>query len=171
MAKKSVKSSFNSPIFFTLFYLKQVKDNNIEENYWTTRLDAPSHRAWSGYAFEQVCLHHIPQIKAALGISGVATSVSSWVGETDGKKTGQIDLIIDRRDEVINLCEMKYSLNEYDITPTYMQKLNDRAEEFRKSTKTKKALHLTFVTINGVKHNAQWSMIQNEVTADDLFRP
>ena len=105
-----------------------------------------------------------------MGISGIATEISSWVGYEDGKKTGQIDLIIDRRDETINLCEMKYSLNEYDITPVYFKSVIDRMENFRAATKTKKALHLTFVTINGLKHNAQWGMIQNEVTADDLFR-
>ena len=156
---------------FTLFYLKFVKNNrNATGDYWSMRIDSPSHRSWAGYAFEQVCLHHTPQIKAALGISGIATEISSWVGYEDGKKTGQIDLIIDRRDETINLCEMKYSLNEYDITPVYFKSVIDRMENFRVATKTKKALHLTFVTINGLKHNAQWGMIQNEVTADDLFR-
>lgn len=157
---------------FTLFYLKQVKGSeSTEDDYWSTRIDSPSHRAWTGYAFEQVCLHHIPQIKAALGISGIQSSVSSWFGEKEGKKVAQIDLLIDRRDEVINLCEMKYSLNPYDITPAYMQHLNERMELFRQATKTKKALHLTFVTINGVKHNEQWGMVQNEVSANQLFRP
>lgn len=155
---------------FTLFYLKQVKEYKSEGSYyWTSRIDSPSHRAWAGYAFEQVCLHHIPQIKAALGISGVATQISSWRGIRNGKTTGQIDLIIDRRDGIINLCEMKYSLMEYDITPSYLEKIIDRMEDFRNATHEKKAIHLTFVTINGVKHNAQWGMIQNEVTADQLF--
>lgn len=156
---------------FTLFYIKHVKDAKTQdEDYWLTRIDSPSHRAWAGYAFEQVCLHHVPQIKMALGISGVASQISSWRGMADGRITGQIDLIIDRRDETINLCEMKYSLREYDITPAYLKKVIDRMENFRESTKTRKALHLTFVTINGVKHNAQWGMIQNEITADQLFK-
>lgn len=157
---------------FTLFYIKQVKDTKTQDGgYWQTRIDTPSHRAWAGYAFEQVCLHHIPQIKRALGISGVASQISSWRGMKDGKLTGQIDLIIERRDEIINLCEMKYSLREYDITPAYLNKMIDRMEDFRESTKTRKALHLTLVTINGAKHNAQWCMIQNEVTAGQLFKP
>ena len=156
---------------FILFYIKHVKDSkNDDTNYWVNRIDSPAHRAWSGYAFEQVCLHHLKQIKDALGISGVATQVSSWIGFKDGKKIGQIDLIIDRRDETINLCEMKYSLNEYDITPSYMKKILERRENFRDATKTKKALHLTFVTVNGVKHNEQWGMIQNEIFAADLFK-
>ena len=155
---------------FTLFYLKQVKGNlRHGGDFWRTQIDSPSHRAWSGYAFEQVCLHHIPQIKAALGIYGVQAAVSSWVGEEDGKKAGQIDLLIDRRDEVINLCEMKYSLNPYEITPTYMKHIVERVERFRKMTKTRKALHISFVTVNGLKRNKQSLLIQNEITAEDLF--
>lgn len=169
--KKEKNKLYQLIDLYTLFYLRQVKENSHNEEYWSTRIDSPSHRAWAGYAFEQVCLHHIPQIKAALGISGVATTISSWRGVEDGKTTGQIDLIIDRRDETINLCEMKYSLNEYDITPSYLKKVIDRMEDFRAATKTRKALHLTFVTINGLKHNAQWGMIQNEVTVDQLFKP
>ena len=169
--KKQKDKLFQLTDLYTLFYLKQVKGaQQVDGDYWTTRIDSPAHRAWAGYAFEQVCLHHISQIKSALGIRGIQSTVSSWIGEKDGKKLGQIDLIIDRRDEVINLCEMKYSLNTYDITPAYMTHLTERAELFREMTKTKKALHLTFVTVNGIKHNERWGLIQNEVTADDLFK-
>lgn len=169
--KKERNKIYQLTDLFTLFYLKQVRDNTVEDgDYWTTHIDSPSHRAWSGYAFEQVCLHHIRQIKAALGISGVGTQTSSWIGFEDGKKVGQIDLIIDRKDETINLCEMKYSSKLYDITPSYARKLLDRREIFRETTKTNKALHLTMVTVHGVKHNGQWNYIQNEITAEQLFK-
>lgn len=155
---------------FTLFYIKRVKDNRSEEDgFWLSNANSNSHNSWTGYAFEQVCLHHIRQIKYALGISGIASEVSSWIGLVDGKKVGQIDLIIDRSDETINLCEMKYSRAKYDITPAYMKTMIGRLEKFRSSTKTKKALHLTMVTVNGIAHNAQWNDIQNEVIAEDLF--
>lgn len=169
--KKERNRLYQLTDLFTLFYLKQVKENVTEDSdYWLTHIDSPSHRAWSGYAFEQVCLHHIRQIKIALGISGVGVQTSSWIGQEDGKKSGQIDLILDRRDETINLCEMKYSTKEYDITPSYVKKMIERRESFRESTKTKKALHLTMVTVYGVKHNAQWNYIQNEVTSEQLFK-
>lgn len=156
---------------FTLFYIKQVKDHRSEsEGFWLSNVNSPSQNSWSGYAFEQVCLHHIRQIKEALGISGVAAEISSWIGMEDGKKAAQIDLVIDRKDETINLCEMKYSREEYDISPSYMRRMIDRIGKFRTSTKTKKAIHLTMITVNGVRHNAQWNDIQNEVTADQLFR-
>lgn len=86
-----------------------------------------------------------------------------------GIEGAQIDLILDRRDQIINLCEMKYSLKAYDITPAYLQKLLDRREIFRQASNTSKALHLTFVTAAGLKKNAQEGMIQSEVGLDDLF--
>lgn len=169
--KKERDRLFQLSDLFTLFYIKQVKDHRSEsEGFWLSNVNSPSQNSWSGYAFEQVCLHHIRQIKETLGISGVAAQISSWIGMEDGKKTAQIDLVIDRKDETINLCEMKYSREEYDISPSYMRRMIDRIGKFRTSTKTKKALHLTMITVNGVRHNAQWNDIQNEVTADQLFK-
>ncbi len=158
---------------YTLFYLHYVKGNGEnDEHLWSNMIDSPSHRAWSGYAFEQLCLHHISQIKKKLGINGVQTNAYSWqqkASKAKGIDGAQIDLVLDRRDQIVNLCEMKYSLNAYDITPAYLQKLIERREAFRKATSTKKALHITFVTASGVKMNAQAGMIQSMVELDDLF--
>ncbi len=161
---------------FSLFYLKYVKDaNGMDETFWTDTIDSPSHRAWCGYAFEQVCLHHVRQIKRALGIEGVQCNVCSWSVpskvDEEGRKQegGQIDLIIDRRDQTINLCEMKFSLQPFEITSSYMQHLIARRELFRQATGTNKALHLTMVTTYGIVKNAQYGMIQSEVTMNDLF--
>ena len=158
---------------YTLFYLHWVKDRVVhDETRWSNSIDSPTHRAWSGYAFEQLCLHHISGIKQRLGISGVATSVSSWVQKADKEKGiagAQIDLILDRRDQIVNLCEIKYSLNPYEITPSYLAKLIERREAFRQATSTSKAIHLTMITSNGLKRNAQAEMIQSQVTLEDLF--
>ena len=158
---------------YTLFYLKWVKDNpQHNSTLWSDTIDSPRHRAWSGYAFELLCLHHIAAIKQRLGISGVATSVSSWIQKADktqGIEGAQIDLILDRRDQIVNLCEIKYSLTPYELTPAYLAKLTERKEIFRRATSTTKALHLTFITSNGMKRNAQTDMIQSQVTLDDLF--
>ena len=161
---------------FSLFYLKYVRDaNGMDETFWTDTIDSPSHRTWCGYAFEQVCLHHVRQIKRALGIDGVQCNVCSWSVpakvDAEGRKQegGQIDLVIDRRDQTINLCEMKFSLQPFEITSSYMQHLIARRELFRQATGTNKALHLTMVTTYGVVKNAQYGMIQSEVTMNDLF--
>lgn len=157
---------------FTLFYLRYVKNSNSrDEHLWTNMLDSPEHRTWCGYSFEQLCLHHLPQIKAALGIGGVQSDVCSWFClANDEHPGGQVDLVIDRRDQVINLCEMKYSLGEYEITGKYEKTLLERRELFRATTKTRKALHLTLVTTYGLKNNQHSGSIQSQVVLDDLFR-
>ncbi|MDO4462231.1 MAG: ATP-binding protein [Bacteroidia bacterium] len=151
---------------YTLFYLQFVKSYNGQDLHkWSNLADTPVRHAWSGYAFEQVCLHHIEQIKKSLGILGVRGDVCSWLLP----QKGQIDLIIDRNDQVINLCEMKYSSTEYEITAKYEEVLQRRRELFRQETRTKKALHLTMVTTYGIVKNAHSGNVQSEVTMEGLF--
>jgi len=155
---------------YTLFYNKFVKGNiSYKKDFWSTISSLPEHSAWTGYAFEQVCLHHIDQIREKLGIKGVISDICSWTGKDENMK-GQIDLVIDRKDQIINLCEMKYSVKEYEITKEYMKKLLLRKDLFEKITKTKKAIHLTMVSTYGIKQNEYSEIIQNEVTMDDLFK-
>lgn len=159
---------------FSLFFLHYVRyANGMDDTFWTDMIDSPSHRAWCGYAFEQVCLHHIKQIKQALGIAGVQANACAWtakgVENGNGKNGGQIDLVLDRRDQIINLCEMKFSLYPFELTPAYLQYIQQRRELFRSVTGTRKALHLTFITTYGLADNAQKGMVQSEVTMDDLF--
>ena len=154
---------------FSLFYLRFVKGyNGKDAHHWTNMLDTPVRNTWRGYAFEQVCLLHIPQIKKALGINGIQSDVSSWYSK-DKEQGAQIDLLIDRRDQTINLCEMKYAAAEYEITKAYHRKLMSRRELFRQQTKTKKALYLTMITTHGISQNRYAGDIQSEVTMGDLF--
>lgn len=154
-----------------LFYKRFVeKYNGRDEHHWTNIIDSPSRRTWSGIAFEQVCLLHVPQIKQALGISGVQTEVSSWRFAGDTFTSGaQIDMLITRRDKVINLCEMKYSAYDYEITPKYHKELRERRSTFHSVTKTRYALHMTLITPWGLKPNANSSVIDQTVTLEHLF--
>jgi len=112
----------------------------------------------------------LPQIKKKLGIFGILTEVSSWFTKSTEEADGaQMDMLIDRRDKVINICEMKFAVNEYEIDKDYEKKLINKIECFRKETGSKKALHLTMVTTYGVKQNSHSGRIQSEVTMDDLF--
>lgn len=158
---------------FTIFYFQYIKgNNNNDSHYWTNNIGSALHRAWSGLAFERVCLQHVTQIKKALGISGVLSNVYSWRTEADRDKgidKTQIDLLIDRNDGVINLCEMKYSEQEYVITEDEEAKLRRRRGTLIEVTNTKKAVHITIVTPYGLKRNAHSSIAQNEVTLDHLF--
>ena len=167
--KKQRNKIFQLIDLFSLFYLNFIYNkNNNDENYWTNNFRTPTHNTWRGYAFEQVCLWHIPQIKHKLGISGVTTTYSTW-RSNDSEKPAQIDLVINRNDRVINLCEMKYSKDEYVITKEYNNVLRSRYAQFTDQTKTRKTVHTTMVTTYGVKRNMYWGNIQSEIKTNDLF--
>jgi AAA+ ATPase superfamily predicted ATPase len=156
---------------FVSFYLEFMK-KDLGASYWSSALDNAKRRAWSGYAFEQVCLAHVEQIRKALGISGVITQVSSWQVQKslDGEGKGaQIDLVLSRNDNVVNLCEMKYSNELFMVDKGYDAVLRDKLAVFRAETKTKKALHLTLVTTYGIKQNTYSSIFQSQVTMQDLL--
>ena len=169
--KKSKQAIYQLIDNYTLFYFKFIQQNeNNDEHFWSASIDSAMHRAWSGLAFERLCMAHTQQIKAALGIAGVLSNVYSWRKEADETSDGaQIDLLIDRKDQVINLCEMKYSLSEYIIDAEYEQKLRNKKSAFINATNTRKAVHLTMVTTFGIKTNAHSGIVQNEVKLDDLF--
>lgn len=170
--KKERDSMYQLTDLFTLFYLRFVKNSSgRDEHLWTNMIDSPERRAWSGYSFEQLCLHHIPQIKVRLGINGIQSDVCSWnTSATEDHDGGQIDLVIDRRDQIVNLCEMKYSSDKFEIRKKYDEEMRARRELFRMTTGTRKALHLTMVTTYGLKQNAYSGMVQSEILLDDLFR-
>ena len=156
--------------FYSMFYLRFIENTDpVDENTWINMIDNPAQRAWSGYAFEQVGLYHIRQIKKALGISGILTQTSGWRSKqkTDG---AQIDLVIDRRDQVINLCEMKFSLTPYTITKAYADRLMHKINIFREETQTNKALHLTMITTRGLARN-NWSdtLVRHDLKMEVLF--
>ena len=156
---------------YTLFYFRFIAQNSINDNqYWTKVIKKPEYNAWCGLAFERTCLLHVEQIKKKLGISGVLTSVYSWtVRGTKGRKGAQIDLLIDRDDDIINLCEMKYTNAPYAITSDYDEVLQNKLNRFIEETKTTKAVRLTMVTSNGLVRNYYSDEILNQVVMDDLF--
>jgi len=154
---------------FTLFYLEFIKNNTFkDEFFWTNLIDDGRHRAWSGYAFEQLCRIHLPQIKRKLGISGVSTSTTTWKSNSSSPGA-QIDLVIRRNDGVINLCEIKYSKHEYTISKEYASELEKKVSVFRMESKTKYAIHITMITTFGISKTGYFSMVQSEITLDDLF--
>jgi uncharacterized protein len=169
--KNSRNALYQLTDFYSLFYLKFVKANSVlDADFWLSSLDNPEVRAWSGYAFEQVCLSHLPAIKKALGISGIQTISSAWVGSYDNQKA-QIDLVIDRRDHVITICEMKFSINPFIIEKKYADDLRTKIAIFKQSTGTSKAIFLTFVTTFGLIQNEHsMSLVQSSLTMDVLFQ-
>lgn len=169
--KKTRNSLYQLIDFYSLFFLKFIKEmHTADQGNWITFIDSPEHRAWSGYAFELVCLAHVPQIKHALGISGVQTNVSSW-RSLSGEKGSQVDLVIDRRDQVINLCEMKFSINPFIINKKQALELQNKIGVFKSETETRKSVFLTMVTTFGLKKNSYSdTLVQHDLTMDVLFK-
>ncbi len=157
---------------YSLFYLKFIENLRKEgAGIWQSFQQTPTFRTWSGYAFESVCLKHLPQIKKALGISGVFSTASSFYHRgTDGMSGCQIDLLIDRDDRVINLCEIKWASAEYIITKSYAAELRNKIALFQHYTNTKKQMFLTFVSTFGlVKNEHSNGLIDKELGLDSLF--
>ena len=157
--------------FFTMFYFSFISKNRYHDSrFWTHSQNSPTHNAWAGLAFEKLCLSHLPQMKQRLGIAGVQTNACSWRSRTDPQRV-QIDLLIDRRDETVNLCEMKFSRSEYEIDSDEEQKLLRRVDVFQRETGTGKSIILTLVTTSGLKRNSHSDIVQSVIKIDDLFAP
>lgn len=156
---------------FTLFHLAFVGENKTNDCcFWSRSSDSQFRVVWEGLAFERLCLQHVREIKIALGISGVVSNDCSWhIARTAEHDGAQVDLLIDRRDGVINLCEMKFASAEYEIKDAEDRRARARKELFKETTGTRKAVHLTYVTTYGLKRNRHSGIVQSEVTLDDLF--
>lgn len=172
--QKNVKESiYKLADEYSLFYLKFIEHSRATgPGTWMKKASSQSWKSWSGVAFESICLKHIVQIKQAIGISGIYTEESAW-RFAPGKlgKGAQVDLLLDRQDVCISICEMKFSNEEYAISKSYASELQDKLNIFKSETKTKKTLFLTMVTTYGTKDNIyKTGLVQNEVTMDDLFK-
>lgn len=159
--------------FYTLFYFRYVEGNRSrDEHFWQHHYTDRSVVAWEGFTFEEVCLRHLAHIKKGLGISGIATEVSSWrfVPQKDvSRKGAQIDLVIKRADKIIHLVEMKFSDIPFNITKDYGQRLLERKSLFMELTGIARGAVITFVTPRGLSKGAHSSLVHSELQAKHLF--
>ena len=156
---------------YTLFYYRFIQQNTGgDEYFWSRQTGSPIYYNWCGLAFERVCLLHVKQIKEALSIYGTISRVCSWYQpSTSERKGAQIDLIIDRDDNVIDICEMKYTKQPYEMTSEEEQKVQNRRSCLIAETGTDKAVHLILVSANGVKQNSYSDEFQAVITLEALF--
>lgn len=156
---------------FTLFHFRFMDGKNVtDKNYWSKIQTASVYSSWCGLAFERVCLLHSEQIKKALGIGGVITNEYSWrTSPSDGEPGAQIDLLIDRSDKSINICEIKYTDGLFTIDKKYAESLRNKVAQFRRVTKTKKGVAITMITSYGLTPNAYSMNVNSQITSDDLF--
>src|SRR5262249_45322485 len=145
-----------------------------DKDYWLKMHNEAKWKSWAGYAFESLCFKHIAEIKKSLGISAVLTQESQWTYKPKNKseKGAQIDLIIDRKDDCIHLCEIKFCNTPFTIDKSYAAELEHKLSLFRQKTKTQKALFLTFITPFGIHPNEHsLNLVHSELTLDNLFVP
>ena len=155
---------------FCLFWLKYVEPNLADSTFMADHITSDIMKSWRGVAFEEVCWQHIPQMLKALEIGGVKSTVSAWtVKGGDGHDGTQIDLLIMRADNVVNLCEMKFSSTPYTIDKDEAEKLQVRIESLKTTLSAKQTGHLTMVTTYGITYGKHSGMVQRQVVMDDLF--
>ncbi|MFY8036972.1 MAG: hypothetical protein ACOVMQ_07375 [Cyclobacteriaceae bacterium] len=155
---------------YALFYLKFIEPTKPSHSaQWMRMQQQSSFKSWAGFSFETVCMKHVEQIKEALKIRGVNSTTGSWI-EKKSPNSAQIDLLIDRDDHVINLCEMKFYSGPFTIDKKYAAEIARKVNSFCQSTKTRKSVFTTFITTYGVTPNPYSSQyIQNELKMDALF--
>ena len=154
---------------FSLFDIRfREKRDEHTSDFWLRFSSTASHAIWSGFSYEKLCLLHLPQIRKKLGISGVLTTVCSWKGSFEGAGA-QIDLIIDRNDGVINLCEIKFASEQFLIDKKQYESMRNKKSAFVFSSRTRKAVQMTMITTFGLRSNIYSAEIVSEVILDDLF--
>ena len=124
---------------------------------------------WRGLSFENVCFLHISQIKKALGISGVVTTQSAWSKREADEQSTQIDLLIERRDDVVNMCEIKFYSDDFTVDSSYYRTVIRRQGLLEKYLKRKNVIHNTLITTYGLTYNEYSGVFTNVITLDDLF--
>lgn len=163
---------------YCYFYLKWIEPikNQLKQNrttkYWKSITNTPGYFGWLGYVFENICYKHISQIKKTLHI-GESCLASPWryIPRKDTKENGvQIDLLFDRDDDAITVCEIKYTDKPFPIDKQYAERLKQKIEVFKKVVRTNKQIFLTMISANGLKKtNYIKDMIDGVVILDDLF--
>lgn len=168
--KKNKDAIFQLVDNFSLFYHEFIRNKGERLNYWCSNHMSPAHSAWRGLAFERLCFQHRIQIAKALGISGIYAGWYAWTApKTDEYPGMQVDMVIDRADNMVNLCEIKFTEEPFAITPEYMQRLRLRRGRYQQEIAPKKGVHLTMITSAGVVQNPQKFEINSFVSLDDLF--
>ena len=169
---RKYKSKGQSPViyqlidFFSLFHYNFIaKGKSFDSDSWMHFIGTPKYNTWCGLSFERLCITHLDQIKKALGISGVSTLSYTYYSDD-----AQIDLVIERGDKIINLCEMKFVDDKFNITKSYSEKLSNKIRDFKRCLKKSRGVYLTMITTQGiVKNEYSINLVQNEIILDDLF--
>ena len=154
--------------FFSLFYFTFIERAEVEQQYWSHHINTPEVNSWMGLTYERICMAHIQQIKHSLHLDTISTLSYSWRSKTS-TPAAQIDIIIERADKIINICEVKYCQGEYNLDKDEYERIKKRKNAFIQETGLRHVPWLTMITTEGVARGKYSEMIQTQVTLDDLF--
>ena len=154
--------------FFSLFYLTFIDRAEVEHQYWAHHINTPEVNSWMGLTYERICMAHIGQIKHALRIDAISTLNYSWRSKTTSP-AAQIDIVIERADKIVNICEVKYCHDEYNLDKEEYDKICKRKNTFIQETGLRHTPWITMITTEGVAQGKYSEMIQSQVKLDDLF--
>lgn len=154
--------------FYTMFYHRFGKRRTTDEHLWRNMLNDPKQNTFYGLAFEKVGMFHFRQITRALGVSGIHTEFYSWRSKESDPRV-QIDMVIDRKDGIVNICEMKYSRMPYVMTAKEADKIRLREETFVMENPDKQWTQVVVIAAKGLKQNAHSDVAVKVLTVDDLF--
>lgn len=155
---------------YSLFYLNFIENTKLSnKDPWLVKMNSPTYHTWSGYAFEQLVLLHVPQLLAALGIAGIGVELSSWRSSIS-ENGAQIDLVLDRADGVVNIIEVKFNQSVFEITKKYEENLRNKLAVFRTENKIKKSVFVGFVSVYGLRENMHSELVQHDIKLMDLFQ-
>jgi uncharacterized protein len=159
---------------YSLFYMHFIEKNRRQgKGAWEEITKTQLYKSWSGFAFESLCFKHIDQIKKGLGISGMYTEASSFVFKGDEDNEGlQIDLLLDRKDQIINLFEIKFYNAVWQLNKADSMDLREKMAAFKRVSKTKKHIFITLVAPFGIRHNEHsLGVVDRYFDLDILFEP
>lgn len=164
---KARDSYYQLDDLFTIFHLT-FSGKAISDSYWQQRVNSPMMNTWQGLAFERVCMSHIVQVRQALGLGRIAVEYYSWRSKDDAPRA-QVDMVIERADHLVNLCEIKFARSEYNITAADDRGMRAKGDAFLRDTGIRCGVLPTWVTPYGLKKNMYSTEVQYQVTLDDLF--
>jgi uncharacterized protein len=159
---------------YSLFYLHFIEKNKMQgKQIWEELSQTQLYKSWSGFAFESLCFKHIDQIKKALGISGIYTEASSYVFKGNEDENGlQIDLLLDRKDNIINLFEIKFYNAVWQLNKADSMDLREKMAAFKRVSKTQKHIFITLIAPFGIRHNEHsLGVVDKYFDLDALFAP
>ena len=152
------------------FFLRFVENKDkLSNDFWLSNIESQNIVTWRGIAFENVCFNHIDQIKKALGISGVSTTESAWSKRKGDEAGTQIDMLIERKDNIVNMCEIKFYGTEFVVDKNYDRVLRNRISLLSGEISPKMAIHSTLITTYGLKYNEYSGAFVNVIDMDALF--